>query len=226
MYENYETVSNNNISEEMGSNYISISSVWDSDVLYDTENISLEMELKLINAEAIYNSLSMVEGQLLSYGQKITFKDGGKTYMPFINGMKLPMGHRLAISSYMLKHCPLINKEITKDGTIYTISYKDKDFNVFIDVEAKYTWYSIATKESKEQLYYNNQFKLRTNHESLVFELEVDHPVYGDQITGFPMKLDELSDELDDAIDLLMRCSRIPELKAKIDEAKKLLDLI
>lgn len=226
MYDNYETANNNTVSEEMGSNYVTISSAWDSDILYDTNNISLDMELKLIDGETIYNSLSIVEGQLLSYGQKITFKDGGKTYMPYINGMKLPMPHRLAISSYMLKHCPLINKEITKDGTIYTISYKNKDFNVFVDTNAKYTWYGIATAESKQQLYYSNQFKLRTFHDPLVFELEVDHPVYGDQITGFPMKLDELSDELDDAIELLMRCSRIPELRSKIDEAKKLLDLL
>lgn len=222
--EAYET--SNSISEEMGSNYISISSVWDSDALYDTENITLEMELKLIDNKTIYNSLSMVEGQLLSHGQRITFKSEGKTYMPYLDNMKLPMSHRLAISSYMLKHCPLVDKEIIKDGTIYTVNYRGKEFSIFVDTAAKYTWYNVTTSEKKRELYYNNQFKLRTSHDPLTFELEVDHPIYGDQITGFPMKLDELADELEDAIDLLAKCSRIPELRGKLDEAKMLLEML
>jgi len=96
----------NYISEEMGSNYVSISVPWDSNN-YDVSNITfitLEKELNMIDAATILKSLSLVEDQLLLSGEKITFKKDGTsaTMYPYLNGMKLPMKHRKAIVNKLL----------------------------------------------------------------------------------------------------------------------------
>jgi predicted enzyme related to lactoylglutathione lyase len=220
----------NYISEKIGSNYISISAPWDSDNNYDVSNVSLEMELNMIDAATVLKSLSLVDGQLLLSGEKITFKKDGTsaTMYPYLNGMKLPMKHRKAIVNKMLKSCDLLDKNNTKDGTIYTIVYKDKPFKCFVENNANYVWFNIESDKDKLDRYYKKQFQLKTKTASTAsMEMlpEVEHPLHGNVITGFPTQLDDLEDRLDDAIDLIMACGQIPELQHKLEELKILLDM-
>lgn len=217
----------NSISEEMGSNYISISAPWDSDNNYDVSNITLEMELSMIDAATVLQSLSVVEDQLLLSGQKVTFKKDGTsaTMYPYLNGMKLPMKHRKAIVNKLLKSCDLLDKDNTKDGTIYTVMYKNKPLKCFVQNEASYVWFNLETEQDKLDRYYNKQFQLRTKTTSKEMLPELEHPLYGDVVTGFPTQVDDLEDRLDDAIDLIMVCNQIPELQHKLEELKTLLDM-
>jgi len=215
----------NPVAEEMGSNYVTINPAWDNNEQYNVSFIKIDLELKMIDSQAIMSSLSQAEdGTILVAGDRITFKKDVNTYKPFVKNFMLSMKYRYAIAAYLLKHNP-VSVENGKDWTTYKIVYKNTPFVIGMLNEGASCFFNIAKEEDNIEAYYRKQKELRTRTKSLDFELEIEHPVYGDQITGFPMKLDDLSDELDDMVDKICRMKSIPELQYKIDELKKLLDM-
>jgi len=217
----------NPVAEEMGSNYVTINPAWDNDeIQYNVSFIKIDLELRMLDSQAIMNSLSQAEdGTVLMAGDRITFKKDGNTYKPYTKNFMLSMKYRYAIAAYLLKHNPVSVVENGKDWTVYKLTYKNTPFVIGMLNEGASCFFNIAKEEDNVDAYYKKQKELRTRTKSLDFELEVEHPVYGDQITGFPMKLDDLSDELDDMIDKICRMKSIPELRSKIDELRDLLDM-
>jgi len=227
MYDDLNEIKNS-ISEEMGSTYVTISQAWDSENNYNTSNITLDMEIRMIDASIVLTYLSINEdGQLLMAGDPVKFRKDGNSYKPVLKDMFSPMPHRLAIASYLLKHLDHVAPPShDKDWSIYHVAYKDMPMVIGVLNTGGAVFFNFSDKADLTHKYYDKQRTLKTKTKSLEFELEIENPVYGDQITGFPMKLDELSDQLDDAIELIMRSSRIPELQHKLNEIKEYLNLL
>lgn len=222
----------NAVSQEMGANYVSISSAWDSDNNYDVSNISLDQELMLLDAKTIYDSLSYQDSTLRLHGDEIKFRKDGNTYKPKLARMEtlLQMKYRLAIASYLLKHCQVVETTHDKEWSIYKIVYKNDLMTIGVLTDGKACFFNFMSKEDKKDAYYKTQFRLKTRHtESQLANYEdpddKSEDYYGDPNTSFPLRIDDMEDKLDDAIDLVTQASKVPELQHKIEELKQLLNL-